>query len=208
MAEPIRPRPVSGEILPAGAPTRGPSVADAVDADFTTVQPPEPSSVASRRPAVDAPPLDGMGALRGDRAAALPPAGKRRAGPLFWIVGGLVAVMAFWSAGGHALFELPTRAPEPAAALAIGDVVSRVDAAGPKPLLFVEGRVVNAGTADGTPGRIAIDVAGHDGAVTRYILGTGTEPLVPGAEFPFSGRLPAPKSGVKTVSVTFVDEER
>lgn len=208
MADPTEPRVVTGEILPADtASPRSPRAA-AVDAEFVTVAPPETPAPQPSRIVADAPPLDGMGALRGDALAAPQAAGSRRAGPPFWAAGFLVALLAFWFAGGHSLMPGFEKAPPPPApALAIEAVASRVDASGPKPLLFVDGSVVNGGTAAGVAPKLAIDVAGNDGRVTRYILSTGSAPLQPGAEFPFSSRLDVPKSGVKTVSVTFVDEE-
>lgn len=208
MADEGKARPVSGEIkagAPYGAPA-GSSGDDIVDAEFETVVPVR-SETPPAAPAIATPaaPAVGMDMLRRDEAGR--PAKPSRGGPAFWVAGIGLAAAAFWVSGGHALVRQSSFLSEPApqGALAIVGVTSRVDASGPKAVLFVDGEAANEGGEARDLPSLDIAVTGNDGRVTRYRLGTGQRSLAPGERFAFSSRLDVPKNGVKTVSVTFVD---
>lgn len=216
MADERKARPVSGEIM-AGAATGaehrhaapGPA-GEIVDADYEVLPRfrgrTEPVLPAVRPPgAMPAPSLEGMDMLRKPETgpAVLPPS---RGGPLFWIAGLCAALAAFWISGGHALVrQAPffAVAQETGAALTISGVTSRVDASGPKPVLFVDGEAANDGASPALLPTLEIHVTGNDGRSTRYRLGTSSRSLAPGERFAFSSRLDVPRNGVKTVSVTF-----
>ena len=187
---------------------------DIVDAEFETLEPHVVSSRAAGPSAAiaagfPAPPPTGMDMLRRSqgncrRAAAV------SGGPLFWILGLGLAVAAFWVAGGHAVMRgaafMETHAP--LRALRISDVHSRVDVSGLHPVLLVHGETANDGVATETLEPLKIVVTGNDGQITRYRLGTSGRPMRPGETFAFSSRLNVPKNGVKTVSVTFGEQDR
>ncbi|TIW73502.1 MAG: hypothetical protein E5V58_10445 [Mesorhizobium sp.] len=210
MAEQRTARPVSGEIMTglgtsAAQEARAP-VIDVVDADYEVL--PRPSA---RPEAPPAPPsratstaaIEGMGMLRKPEAVAeRRPAS--RGGPLFWIAGVGAAFAAFWVSGGHALVrQSPFWAvAQPAAAL-ISGITSRIDASGPKPVLFVDGEAANDGAQAVQMPPLEIRVTGKDSQIIRYTLGTSGRSLAPGERFGFSSRLDVPRNGVKAVSVTF-----
>jgi len=211
MAEDRTARPVSGEIMTglgtnAAWEPREP-VIDIVDADYEVLPRPAarvdaPSPSAPR--AADAPAIGGMDMLRKpEPAAERPPAS--RGGPIFWIAGVGAALAAFWVSGGHALVRQSPfwSSDPPAAALSIQGVSSRIDASGPKPVLFVDGEAANDGATSTPLPPLEIRVTGNDSQVTRYRLGTSDRPLAPGERFGFSSRLDVPRNGVKAVSVTF-----
>lgn len=214
MSDPRTPRPVSGEIVADETsrpvePVRAGD--DVLDAEFETVgqsAPAAPKPTAA--PAVSAigstaAPTAGLDMLAA--AEAGPVQRFSRGGPLFWVFGVALALAAFWVSGGHALVRSSPffEAEEPAGALRVSAVTSRVDASGVNPVLFVDGEAVNDG-ADAEPlPPIEIAVTANDGTVTRYRLGTSDRPLPPGERFAFSSRLQVPKNGVKTVSVTFAE---
>jgi hypothetical protein len=221
MADEVKPRAVSGEIMTG--PAEGPAgstrpAGEVIDAEYISLSP-EPQRTGIRI-AADAPkspeavpsigtaaaPSVGMDMLRRSDLPATP--GKpARGGPLFWAAGIGLVVAAFWVSGGHALVRgLPFAATEaPQSALRISGVTSRVDASGANAVLFVDGEAANDGqTVEHLPA-LEIAVTGNDGLITRYRLGTSGRPLAPGETFAFSSRLDAPKNGVKTVSVTFVE---
>ncbi|TPK89351.1 hypothetical protein FJ934_24970 [Mesorhizobium sp. B2-4-12] len=206
-------RPVSGEIMtdpPAIAVAhriwRGPAP-DIVDADYvvmprtaaaTQAKPPQPRPIVT-------PPVEGMDMLRKPEAPAeRPPAS--RGGPIFWIVGIGAALAAFWISGGHALVrQAPLLTGVQASALTISGVISRVDASGANPVLFVDGEAANDGTGPATLPPLEIRVTGNDGRTTRYTLGTSGHALASGERFGFASRLDVPKNGVRTVLVTFAE---
>ncbi len=181
---------------------------DVVDAEFETVahadgQPytvkPAVGSIVSTSA-----PVTGMEMLRRSQASA-PGALASRGGPMFWAFGLGLAAAAFWVSGGHAIVRNATfvAAQAPQHALRISGVTSRVDSKGTNPLLFVDGEVANDGSALSDLPALRIAVAGNDGRITHYSLGTSGRSLTPGETFAFSSRLDMPKNGVKTVSVTF-----
>jgi hypothetical protein len=197
-------RAFSGEIM-AGAtaqavrPVLAAAFDDIVDADYEIVSPPErdPRRSPNRTSAA---PAGGMAMLRragGELAAR----GPVRGGPIFWIFGMAAVAAAFWISGGHALVR--PAAPQPAAALTISGVSSRIETAGRNSFLHIDGHAANDGTAAADLPPLEIRVASNDGRVTRYNLGTSGRAMKPGDKFAFSSRLDVPKSGVKTVSVTF-----
>ncbi|MET3519195.1 hypothetical protein [Mesorhizobium abyssinicae] len=211
MAEQRTARPVSGEIMTglgtsAAQEARAP-VIDVVDADYEVLPrpsarpeaPPTPPSRATSTAAIE-----GMGMLRKPEAVAeRRPAS--RGGPLFWIAGVGAALAAFWVSGGHALVrQSPFWAvAQPAAALSISGITSRIDASGPKPVLFVDGEAANDGAQAVQMPPLEIRVTGKDSQIIRYTLGTSGRSLAPGERFGFSSRLDVPRNGVKAVSVTF-----
>jgi hypothetical protein len=211
MAEDRTARPVSGEIMTdtAAAPERimRDPADDIVDADyevlprFTGSMDPPPSRV------IATPSIEGMDMLRKSDAAMerLP---MSRGGPIFWIAGLSVALAAFWISGGHALVRqapLLLAAQETGAALTISGVTSRIDASGPRPVLFVGGEAANDGASPSPLPPLEIRVTGNDRRTTRYTLGTFNRSLAPGERFGFSSRLDVPRTGVKTVSVIFAN---
>jgi hypothetical protein len=206
MADQSKARPVSGEIM-AGAPLAGgyfqAPAADIVDAEYETIPAAAPERPAATIASTEALPA-GMDMLRRTERAA---ARKHfvRAGPAFWIFGVAIAAASFWVAGGHVLVrDLPAFAQGASAgALRISGVTSRVEGPSARPLLFVDGEAANDGDAAQALPPLEIVVAGLDGRVTRYRLGTNGRALAPGEIFAFSSRLDAPKSGVLKVSVAF-----
>ncbi len=204
MADQRTARPVSGEIMAGrGAhslPTDGVAAfADIVDADYEVVSPPERDPGRSKFQAVPTPAAGGMAMLR--RAGGDLTRGPVRGGPIFWTFGMATVVAAFWVSGGHALVHHTL--PQPAAALTISGVSSRIQTAGAKSFLHVDGHAANDGEGTAAMPPLEIRVAANDGRVTRYKLGTSAHQMEPGERFAFSSRLDVPKSGVKTVSVTF-----
>lgn len=128
-----------------------------------------------------------------------------RGGPLFWMLGILLAAAAFWGSGGHSLIRqsawFGTAAAGPS--ISITGITSRIEKTTSGPVLLVEAEAVNGGPAAIVLPPFEIHVTGHEGKTTRYNLGTSTEPVEPGHRFAFSSRLDVPKNGVKMVSVTF-----
>jgi hypothetical protein len=218
MAEERTARPVSGEIMTGAAdqpqPARPARHADAniVEAEYEVLS--GSARTADRKPVRAAPihvasppPLGGMDMLR-MAGEVSEHKGRVRGDPAFWIAGIAVAAAAFWISGGHALVRqipLPAMLAE-APALSITQVTSRVDASGPKPVLFVDGEAVNDGSAAAPLPALEIHVTGNDGLVTHYKLGTGGRSMASGEKFAFSSRLDMPKNGVKSVSVTFGEQ--
>lgn len=215
MAEDRTARPVSGEIMTGTASNAAPerfardASADVVDADYEVLPrftANAEASAAKPQPHVAAPPpIEGMEMLRKPEAAAeRRPAS--RGGPIFWIAGVSAALAAFWVSGGHVLVrQSPFWAAEQPAGVALGisSVTSRIDASGPKPVLFVDGEAANDGAKAAPLPPLEIRVTGNDSQVTRYTLGTSSRSLAPGERFGFSSRLDVPRNGVKAVSVTF-----
>ncbi|KUM25271.1 hypothetical protein AU467_04820 [Mesorhizobium loti] len=212
MAEDRTARPVSGEIMTGPAANAAPervmldAPADIVDADYVVL----PRFAARSEPMAAPPPqtpstpsIEGMGMLRKPEAAPARPAS--RGGPIFWTAGVGVALVAFWVSGGHALVrQSPFWATaQPASALSISGVTSRIDASGLKPVLFVDGEAANDGARAESLPPLEIRVTDKASNVIRYRLGTSNRSLAPGERFGFSSRLDVPRNGVKTVSVVF-----
>lgn len=181
--------------------------ADIVDADYVVLPrfaarseqiaaPPPPSTPST-------PSIEGMGMLRKPEAAPAPQAS--RGGPIFWTAGVGAALVAFWVSGGHALVRQSSfwAASEPASALSISGVTSRIDESGLKPILFVDGEAANDGARSESLPPIEIRVTDNASNVIRYRLGTSDRSLAPGQKFGFSSRLDVPRNGVRAVSVTF-----
>ena len=220
MADEVKPRAVSGEIMtdapdaPEASPGHPPHDGDVIDAEYMSLPPdhrpsePRRAEPAAREsPAVigsAAAPAGSMEMLRRKDADATPQR-PARGGPLFWIMGIGLAAAAFWVSGGHVLVRnVPFIGSEVSrSALRISGVTSRVDVSGARPVLFIDGEAANDGDATEHLPPLDIAVAGNDGLVTHYRLGTAGRPLAPGETFAFSSRLDVPKNGVKTVSVTF-----
>ena len=203
-------RSVSGEIMAgpkadgSSGSTRSDGGGDIIDAQFEIVGEPRPRAEMPAAPSIgsSAAPASGMDTLRKTEA---PRPTRMRGGPLFWAAGIGMAAAAFWISGGHVLIRDFPFAMErtQAGALRISGVRSRVDQSGVRPVLFVDGEAVNDGAAAELLPPLEIVVAGADGSVTRYRLGSNGRSLAPGETFAFSSRLDAPKSGIKTVSVMF-----
>lgn len=205
MSDRDAPRPVSGEIVALGREVRshGAASRDFTDAEFETVATHDPRPVRSSGPPA-AP--GGMDSLR---IASGPDAPPRRAGPLFWAMGVLIAFAAFWISGGHALFYAGSIAAQPRGTpFYISGVESRIETMEGRMVLFVEGSVENRGTAARGLPDLDIAVTEPDGRTARYFLGTNAATLEPGGRFAFSSRLEAPRNGVKVVSVSFQGEQR
>jgi len=144
-----------------------------------------------------------MGMLR--KPEAMPARPASRGGPVFWIAGVGIALVSFWVSGGHALVRQSPfwASSEPASALSISGVTSRIDASGLKPVLFVDGEAANDGAQAEALPPLEIRVTDNSSNVIRYRLGTSNRSLAPGEKFGFSSRLDVPRNGVKTVSVAF-----
>lgn len=206
MSDRDAPRPVSGEIVASGRESKPYPAAsrDFTDAEFETV--PQPHSDSPDRPRESRPVQSGMDSLR---SPAKPATGSRPAGPLFWAVGALLALAAFWVSGGHALFDAGAIAgAQRGNPFFISGVESRIETLEGRAVLFVEGSVENRGTAARGLPDLDIAVTEPDGRTWRYFLGTNAASLEPGGRFGFSSRLEAPRNGVKVVSVSFQGEHR
>ena len=182
---------------------------DAVDAEFVTLGPVMASDriasadrIALAQPSGSpaAPAAEGMAMLA--RGTGITPQ-QTSGGPMFWVGGAVIALAAFWVAGGHALFDMRTGITSEPAGLRIASVVSRVDRSGAKPILMVDGKAVNDGIAQLAMPPLQIEVVTSAGTSALYKLGTAGRSLDSGDIFDFSSRLDLPKDGVKTVLVTF-----
>ena len=219
MVDQMRVRPLSGEIMTEARPAASVherasgSTADIVDAEFETVAATRPGARREGRAPEPAPPVSadtlsaapgGMDMLRGGGAVAAP----RRAGPLFWFCGAVVALAAFWVSGGHSLGPLlfDPAAAQPGAAIRLGDVRSRVEDHQGRRFVYVDGAVSNEGAAAAAVLPLAIEVRGDDNSTTRYILHVSEARIEPGERVPFSSRLDAPSGGVAGVMVTIKRE--
>jgi hypothetical protein len=219
MAEDRNARPVSGEIMAGPATPERPEIMasrDIVDAEFETVDRPAGhlGSEASASPEVIGTvtsPTQGMSVLKSSGDQPRPEVGSRRGGPLFWVFGMVLIAGAFWVSGGHALMR-PDAAPaaiEPATSstsLRIEGLTYRVERAGDRTVLFVDGDAVNDGALPASMPALEITVISGEGRVTRYKLGTSARELPAGGRFSFSTRLEAPTDGVKSVTADFIDE--
>ena len=202
-------RPVSGEIMAGTAVNAAPAramhdaPADIVDADYVVLPRFAVRTEAVAGPEPSTPAIEGMGMLR--RPEVAPARSASRGGPIFWIAGVGMALAAFWVSGGHALVRQSAfwTSPQPASALSISGVTSRIDASGLKPVLFVDGEAANDGARAEPLPALEIRVTDNASNVIRYRLGTSSRSLAPGERFGFSSRLDVPRNGVKAVAVTF-----
>jgi hypothetical protein len=212
MAEDRTARPVSGEIMTGTVANAAPervmfdAPVDIVDADYVVLPRfagrGEPVAAVLPQQMPSTPSLEGMDMLR--RPEITPARPASRGGPIFWIAGISAALAAFWVSGGHALVrQSPWATSQPASALIISGVTSRIDASGLKPVLFVDGEAANDGARAEPLPPLEIRVTDNASNVIRYRLGTSNRSLAPGARFGFSSRLDVPRNGVKAVSVTF-----
>lgn len=181
---------------------------DVVDAEFISIDRADamaerlPSVAMAGRQAVAVPIAEGMAML--SRDATLPDTPASTGGPIFWASGALIALAAFWMAGGHALFSaMAPASADDAAGLRIASVISRVDRSGEKPVLLVDGKAVNDSVGAVAMPPLHIQVVSAAGVSTLYKLGTAGQALRGGDSFDFSSRLDLPKDGVRTVFVTF-----
>lgn len=210
MADARKARPVSGEIMTddardTSAQTSWGDRNDIIDADFEVLAPAS-ASVESPEHKLSFEHQDrsagGMDMLRAARPRDA--MGGARAGPVFWLAGISLAAMVFWISGGHAVVRavaLPFAAP--ANALRLAEISSRVEAAGQKTLLLVEGVAINDGHDIAILPPIDIVVAAQDGKILRYRLGTAASQVASGARWDFSSRLDLPMNGIKAVKVAF-----
>jgi hypothetical protein len=177
-----------------------------IDADYVVVMPeprmtdpkPSRSSKASHDDIVST----GMDMLRRTRFVTE----TRRSEPgglLFWTCGIALAAAAFWISGGHALATSYLNAE--AAPVRIATLNSHIEDSGRRPMLLVDGEVVNVSTGNATVPPLEIQVTSGNGRLTSYKLGTAGSLLPSGGIFPFSGRLDLPNDGVKSVTVNFVE---
>lgn len=204
MNEDDKARPVSGEIMTDGAASRARARAQGFsDAEYEPVGLPEQSS---NRSFATSSPRGGMDFLKEKQTAPADNSG----GPLFWITGLALVVLAFWVSGGHDLVRstVLSAVEETAPPLRINDVTSRIEHLDGRDILFVEGHAENGGQTPALLPGIEITVFANDGRNTRYLLGTMDAELGPGDRYAFSSRLEAPTYGVKTVSVTFQEGNR
>ena len=204
MADDVKARPVSGEIMTAARPARAAAVegADIVDAEFEIVG--GSGAAEAARPVLqhEAPATGGMAMLRGSIPAQ--PAGPVRGGPVFWATGLAAVAAAFWISGGHALvIDGTQRITGPAATLRIGPVESRVGRAGERLMLFVDSEAINDGPRPAQLPPIEIRVTAGNGRVTLYNLGTADQVIAAGGRYAFSSRVEVPNNGVKAVVVAF-----
>lgn len=205
-------RPVSGELMASGlAPPRPGGLRpaeDVLDADYEVVVRAAP---AGRAESAATGFSDNLGSGRFDFLSGKDPQRgtlfSARGGLMFWACGTALAAAAFWVSGGHAVVmaALPNPAPDAPSAITMGDVISRVDFSGAKPVIFVDGQLSNDGRVAARLPGLEIRVADLHGLVTRYKLGTSSRNLGAGEQYAFSSRLDVPKNGVKTVSVTFAE---
>lgn len=147
-----------------------------------------------------------QGGLRGLTAPDITPTRlfAKPGGAGFWFLGMTLVAGAFWFAGGHSLAWDVWQDGE-AGALTISGLTAKVDASGTRPLLLVDGTTSNEGTRRVELPFLSISVSAGDGSVTRYKLGTSSPSLGPGERFAFSSRLDVPRSGVRSVAVTFAE---
>jgi len=207
MADEVKARPVSGEIMTAARHGRAAAAegADIVDAEYEIVRAPAAADAARPILQPETAAAGGMEMLRG--SVAPPAAGPSRGGPVFWATGLAAVAAAFWLSGGHALVVDGTQAVAgPATSLRIGPVESRVGRAGDRLMLFVDSEAINDGSRPAQLPPIEIRVTAANGRVTLYNLGTAEQLVAAGGRYAFSSRLEVPKNGVKAVAVAFRED--
>lgn len=197
--------PLSGEIM-TGASTARRAVAtgmgDVVDAEFVSVTRAERLAPADL-PATDAAPRRGMDILTTPSAAR---PRFSRGGVGFWAGGLTLAAAAFWISGGHVLATRPA-ASAGTATVRVANVSSRVVEARGRSQIVVDGMLDNPGARHAALPDVTIHVTGGDGRTTLYRLGAGGGDLAAGGQWPFSGRLEAPASGVRSISVSLARKD-
>ncbi|MFN3546831.1 MAG: hypothetical protein ACK4U0_05015 [Mesorhizobium sp.] len=203
-------RPVSGEIMTDRCVRSSgvPSTDDIEDAEFevlhlSTVIPSNADRLGPRTRRNDARPRAGMDMLKstaGNGAGAT----RERAGPLFWVVGVVMALASFWISGGHTLSGPLLALMSPAAddSMRIAQLTSGVEERNGRRLLVIDGSIVNTARATGLMPTLAIEVTGDAGRVTRYRLDSAGALIEPGEHYRFSSRVDAPMGSVAGVSVT------
>ncbi|HMQ57234.1 MAG TPA: hypothetical protein PKE65_01675 [Rhizobiaceae bacterium] len=141
-------------------------------------------------------------------AAGLP------AGPGFWLAGATLVFLAFWFAGGHAAVSTlsghgyTATVPAGKTSLSLGQITSRVESHASGRVLFIDGRIENAGHSPEAVPDLNIDVATRETTEPmRYRLHHG-QILQAGGGFAFSMRLAAPQGDVTSVDVTFAENGR
>ena len=189
---------VPGEIMAATGPRAAMKPADFIDAEFETVgvEPQNARGNDRRTPGMSGPTSP---ATTQRRLFARP------GGVAFWLVGMTLVASAFWISGGHSVARNFTPGRQASTALTISGLTARIDASGARPLLLVDGTVSNEGTRRVELPFLSISVSAADGSVTRYKLGTLSPSLAPRERFAFSSRLDVPRSGVRSVAVSFAE---
>ena len=204
--------PVSGEIMTDGCVRSSgvPSTDDIEDAEFevlhlATVIPSNADRLGPRMRRIDAQPRAGMDMLKSAGGSGTG-AARERAGPLFWVVGVMVALASFWVSGGHTFAEplLARLSPATDEPMRIAQLTSGVQERNGKRLLVIDGSVVNTARATGVMPMLAIEVTGDAGRITRYTLDTARALVEPGEHYRFSSRVDAPMGAVAGVSVTTI----
>lgn len=211
MDEKSRKGPLSGEIVgrwtaqDAPVRPRDTQPEPVLEAEYETIafEPPGSGAGGRRWPRARETPCTGLDLLQPHRKTAKGETPKG-AGPVFWTFGAMLVLGAFWVSGGHSLVSewRFLHGAGPAPVLRIASLKSHVESRGGSATLFVEGKAVNDGDMTRILPTLSINVLGEDGRTTHYFLGTNDRPLRPGGYFAFSGRLQAPKQGVKSVSAT------
>lgn len=144
--------------------------------------------------------VDGLSMLKrqaGEKVAA-------RGGAAFYLAGAAIAFMAFWIAGGYAVFPtlLHIRAPDsPRAVPRIGDISTSTVTINRHRILLVSGTIFNDSSETAKLPPVKIVVTTKSGKTVTYRLGSRSWPLGPGESMPFSSRLDAPATGVESVRV-------
>jgi hypothetical protein len=202
-------RPVSGEIMTDRCVRSSgvPSTDDIEDAEFevlqlSTVIPSGSDQTVPRAWPCGDEPRAGIDMLK-NAANNGPCAASERAGPMFWIAGVVVALASFWVSGGHALSgSLLTRlAPSALEPMRIAQLTSRVEEQDGRRLLVIDGSVENIASEAGFMPKLAIEVTGDAGRITRYTLDAAGTVVEPGERYHFSSRVNAPMGAVEGVSV-------
>jgi hypothetical protein len=207
-------RPVSGEIMTDGC-VRSSSLPledDIEDAEFevlhlSSVIPTRTERMASRTGLGEVDRPAGMDMLK-RRAGQSRAAPRERAGPLFWIVGVVLALASFWISGGHTLSRplLALLSPSPKGPMRIANLTSTVqEQDGGRRLVVIDGSVENTASAASIVPTLAIEVTGDAGRVTRYTLGSAGALVEPGEHYRFSSRVNAPMGVVAAVSVKMAE---
>lgn len=195
MSEHPQTRPVSGDILPSGAPVRreGPAVSgDIIDAEYVSVG--APSAPHSRKSQT------GLSVLAhsGDDS-------DQRGGPVFWSAGLILVLAAFWISGGHALIGRFSAGQDLSAQgeLQVSGLQTREENSGPRTVLQIDGQILNPASVPLPMPGLVINVEAKSGEIIRYALGVGQDSLAAGERYDFSSRLQAPAGGTQRVFITF-----
>jgi hypothetical protein len=188
---------VPGEIMAASNGRTVTQPCDVIEAEFETVGP-----QAQKAGCID--PWQVGPSRVTSRATTSTRLFARPGGVAFWLTGMTLVASAFWISGGHSLARNFLPGGE-AAAPTISGLTARIDASGARHLLLVDGTASNEGTRQVELPFLTIRVSAGDGSVTRYKLGTSSPNLAPGERFAFSSRLDVPRSGVRSVAVSFAE---